>query len=173
MGFTAEAVSANSTLVPDGENRAWDVWDCPPETIPNTVRAFELVFPTPELAVRPEQRPTKDWKNVVYIEAAPPGKLTVVTLFVTRGRIDLSHESEPSFWLACLDLGNGYYAQLVAHSDDEGDLPNTIEERIADARETAEKSGETLSDEAYAYFFGQNPGGVRYIFGARLDRPDR
>ena len=72
MGFTTEAISKNSHLLPSDQHRAWEVWDQPPISLPNTVIAFQLVFPTSELAVRPEQRIPKEWKNVIFIEAAPP-----------------------------------------------------------------------------------------------------
>lgn len=63
----------------------------------------------------PEQRLPKEWRKVIYIEAAPSGtgKMAVVTLFVTTGDVSLRHESEPSLCLASLDIGNGRRAQLV------------------------------------------------------------
>jgi hypothetical protein len=115
MGFTTEAVVKNRNLLLTDQNRAWEVWDEPPVSLPNTVIAFRLLFPPSELAVRPEQRVPNEWANVVYIEAAPPGKLTVLTLFVTVGDVVLRHESEPSFCLASLDIGNNRRAQLIAH----------------------------------------------------------
>jgi hypothetical protein len=72
-----------------------------------TVVAFRLVFPTSELAVSPELRTPKEWQDVIYVESAPPGKLTVLTLFVTAGEPKLAHDSEPSFRLASFDFGNG------------------------------------------------------------------
>ena len=96
MGFTTEAIDKNPLLVGEGENRAWEVWDKPPETIPNTVQAFQLVFTSSQLAVSESRRPNKIWKDITYIEAPPTGKLTVVTLFVTKGNIKLTHETEPS-----------------------------------------------------------------------------
>jgi hypothetical protein len=69
------------------------------------VTAFRLLFPTSELAVRPEQRRPKDWAKVIYLEAALAGKITVVTLFLTLSGSLLRHETEPSFCLASLDIG--------------------------------------------------------------------
>jgi hypothetical protein len=170
MGFTTEALAKNPTLVADGKNRAWDVWDRPPETIPNTVRAFQLVFPTSQLAVRADQRRPKDWSNIIHIEAAPQGKLTVLTLFVTCGNIALTHESEPSFCLASLDLGNGLYAQLVAHGDPEGNMPDIVTSSVAEARRQTENAGIVIPDGAYGYFLGQRDDGTRFIFGALVHR---
>lgn len=56
MGFTTEAVVKTRNLFPTDQNRAWEVWDEPPVSLPNTVIAFRLLFPPSELAVRPEQR---------------------------------------------------------------------------------------------------------------------
>src|SRR5215218_4218108 len=99
----------NPALVPAGANRAWEVWNEPPPVLPDTVVAFRLIFPTSELAVRPEQRTTKQWRDTLFIESAPPdsGKLTVVTLFVTVGDPELRHESAPSLRFASLELNNG------------------------------------------------------------------
>jgi hypothetical protein len=72
MAFTSEALAKNPALVPAGANRAWEVWDEPPPVLPDTVVAFRLIFPTIELAVKPEQRTTKQWRNTVFIESAPP-----------------------------------------------------------------------------------------------------
>jgi len=171
MGFTTEAVEKNPALLPDGENRAWDIWDEPPATLPDTVVAFKLIFPSSELAVRPEQRKTKQWRDVLHIEAAPPGKVTVLTLFVTKGVQSLKHESEPSFCLASLDIGNQRQAQLIAHFDPKVGLPELIEASVAKARELTRSKGIVIPEGAYAYFFGQQDSGCRFIVGARMERP--
>ena len=169
MGFTTEALEQNPGLLPEEANRAWEVWDCPEETIPNTVKAFALVFPAEQLVIRPDQRDQKAWKNVIFIEAAPPGKLTVVMLFVTRGNVSLRHESEPSIWLASFDLGNGCFAQLVAHGELEGNLPEVIANSVAQSRLLAVRAGRVIPKGAYAYFLGHREDGMRYICGASLD----
>ncbi|WP_068815712.1 hypothetical protein [Phormidesmis priestleyi] len=169
MGFTTEAISKNSHLLPSDQNRAWEVWDQPPISLPNTVIAFQLVFPTSELAVRPEQRIPKEWKDVIFIEAAPPGKLTILTLFVTVGDMVLTHECEPSFCLASLDIGGGRYAQLIAHGDPENDLPQLLEQSVAEAQKQAKISGITIPDGAYGYFFGKRENGSRFLFGACIN----
>lgn len=171
MGFTTEAIAQNKTWLSNEQNRAWDVWDKPPESLPNTVVAFHLIFPTSELAVRPEQRTSKEWsKNDIFIEAAPPGKLTVISLFVTTGDIALTHECEPSFCLAHLEIGNGRYANLIAYGESENNLPQLIELSVAEARRHAELSGKAMPKEAYGYFLGQREDGSHFLFGARINR---
>ena len=63
--------------------------------LPNVTIAFRLFFPTSELPVRPEQRQPDQWRQVIFIEPAPPGsgKLTALTLFVTNGDVEPKHDS--------------------------------------------------------------------------------
>jgi hypothetical protein len=172
MGFTETARTKYPGLIPTDRNRAWDVWNEPPVHLPATVIAFRLVFPTSELAVMPEQRPAKEWKKVIYIEAAPlgTGKMTVVTLFVTTGDVSLRHESESSLCLASLDIGNGRRAQLVAHGEPEAEIPEIINDAIRKGRSQAEGAGVKIPPGAYAYLLGVSSQGWRYIVGARVNR---
>jgi hypothetical protein len=128
VGFTTEAFPHVRSSY---DNRAWEVWNEPPASLPYTVVAFRLLFPTSELAVTPEMRKPKEWKDVIYIESAPPGKLTVLTLFVTVGEPALAHESEPSFRLACFDIGGGRCAQLVAHGEPENGFSDLLRTTVA------------------------------------------
>jgi hypothetical protein len=173
MAFTTEAISNDPRLLDCDKNRAWEVWDRPPESFPETVIAFRLIFPTTELAVRPEQRVASEWANVVFIEAAPAGKHTVLSLFICSGAVTLRHESEPSFTLASLDIGAGQYAQLVAHGDPEGQSPELLARYVFDARLRAEADGVEIPEEAYGYFFGHRDDGSRFLIGARLTRPGK
>ena len=170
MGFTEEAVEKNPTLVPFGEDRAWEVWNEPPAVLPETVIAFRLIFLTSELAVRPEHRKPKEWADVLYLEAGPPGKVTALTVFVTTGDLVLKHESEPSFCLASLDIESGRRVQLVAHGEAEGEWPILIERAVADSRAKAQAAGVQIPTGAYGYFFGRGNEGSRFLVGARLDR---
>lgn len=170
MGFTSEALKKTPTLVQSSENRAWEVWDRPPAMLPQTTTAFHLYFPTSELAVDASQRVGKKWKNVVYLEAAPPGKTTTVTLFITNGDIGLRHESEPSFLLASFSLDNGHYAKLMAHGDPEGTLPDMIARCVELSREMAREKGIAVPSTAFSYFFGHRDNGARFICGARMNR---
>jgi hypothetical protein len=170
MGFTTEALMKDKALLANDKDRAWEVWDEPPPTLPDTVVAFRLLFPNSELAVRPEQRSSKEWKQVIFIEAAPPGKLTVAKLFVTSGDRVLGHVSEPSVCLASLDIGENRRAQLVLHTDPEGDFPQFLAGNVAKARAQTELVGVEIPNDAYGYFFGNRSDGSRFLVGARIDR---
>lgn len=170
FGFTTEAIEKNSNLLTCNQNRAWEVWDRPPEVLPKTVIAFRLLFPTSELTIRPDQRIPSQWKNVIHIEAAPAGKVTVFTLFITIGDFAMQHESEPSFCLASLNIGAERHAQLVAHGDPEGQLPKLIDDSVVMARREAENFGIELPSGAFGYFFGHQEDGSRFLVGAKLNR---
>jgi hypothetical protein len=173
MGFTEEAIKKNPSLIPADRNRAWDAWDEPPPQLPQTVVAFKLAFPNSELVITPEQRTSKLWKNVVYVDIwkqLPPGWMTVLTLLVTGGDLHWRHERGPSFWVASLDIGQGRYAQLVAHGDPEGDIHEVIRKNIARVRAQAEQTGVSFSPKAYAYMLGIHDEGIRYIVSGRVNR---
>jgi hypothetical protein len=170
MGFTSEALVKNPNLMKlEGEDRTWEVWDKPPPQLPSTTIAFRLFFPTSELAVRPEQRPAPEWDKVIFIEPAPPGggKLSALTLFVTNGDVEPRHESEPSFRLASLAIGQDLHAQLIAHAEPEGSIPRIIERTRAEARLKVRASGQELPAEAYVYVLGRLDDGSRFLAGAR------
>lgn len=171
MAWSETAVAKNSRLLSSDGKRTWDVWDEPPPSLPGVVTAFHLIFPTSELAVRPERRPSNDWSRVIYIEAAPPGQMVLVTLFVTAGDPILEPQGGgPSIRLASLGIGEGRSAQLVAYGAPEADIPAIIERCTSQARIKAQSENVALPPEAYVYFFGRRPDGARYIVGARVFR---
>ncbi len=175
MGFTTEALAKNPNIVPLEGNRAWEVWDQPPPQLPNVTIAFRLFFPTSELAVRLEQRQPDQWREVVFIEPAPPGngKLTALTLFVTNGDVEPKHDFEPSFRLASLAIGHDMHAQLVAHGEPEGNIPKIIERTAEHAQLKVRGSGQEMPAEAYMYVLGRMDDGSRYLVGARASRGGR
>jgi hypothetical protein len=172
MGFTEQGIK-KYPWIPADRNRAWDIWPEPSPQLPQTVVAFKLVFPNSELVITPEQRTSKLWKKVVYVDIwkqLPPNWMTVVTLFVTTGDLHLRHERGPSFWVASLDIGQGRYAQLVAHGDPEGDIHEVIGKNIARVRAQAEQVGAKVPPAGYAYMLGIQDEGIRYIVSGRVNR---
>jgi hypothetical protein len=49
VGFATQALGKIGQLLPNGQNRAWDVWDEPQAQLPNATVAFKLLFPASEL----------------------------------------------------------------------------------------------------------------------------
>jgi hypothetical protein len=173
MGFTTDAVRKNTRLVPTGENRAWEVWDRPPETYPGLVVAFHLVFPTSELAVSPELREPTKWKDVIFIEAAPigSGMLTLVTLFITTGDPELIPVSGgPGLRLGSLDIGENQRAQLIAYGSPEANIPKIVADCAVQGRNNATAKGVELPKGAYGYFLGRRDDGSRFLIGARVGK---
>jgi hypothetical protein len=171
VGFDRAALSKIGGLLPSGQNRAWDVWDEPEEQLPKATIAFKPLFPTSELIIPPEKRHSRVWnRNAVFIEAAPPGKITAVTLFITDGEQNLVHASEPSITLARLPINRQRVAQLVAHGDPEGDLMQVIDSAVSQAISGAHSKGIEVPNDGYGYFVGRSNDGCRFIFGARMKR---
>lgn len=170
MGFTTEAIKKDLSLLRFGQNRAWEVWERPPTSLPETVPAFRLIFLSSELAVKPEDRLSKKWKDVIYIESGPPGKLSMLTLFITKGEINLKHASQPSFCMACLNIGGGLRAQLVAHGEWEAGWPDVINEALIAGRRQTKDHNIDVPDGAYCYFFGNLPDSSRFLIGARFKK---
>jgi hypothetical protein len=172
ISLTTEAISKNDSLISPEENRALEVWDKPTESLPNTVTAFRIIFPRSELAVKPENRIREVWRHVIFVEAAPPGKVTVMTIFVTNTneQVSLRHESEPSFCLASLDIGDGRRVQLIAHCESEGNIQDIISKSVERARLQCQQASTQIPKGAYGYFFGRQDDGCRFLVGARIDR---
>jgi hypothetical protein len=131
---------------------------------------FRLIFPTSELGIRPNQRGTRQWRNTVFIRAAPmdSGKSTVVTLFVTVGgpRPDRSFGGELP--LAWLELSAQRRAQLVAHAAREGTMPQTMATARAAALERVRAEGIEVPDTSYLYFFGSTTLTVIQSWGQQM-----
>ncbi len=70
LGYTEEGSPRTPAWSHRGADRAWDVWDEPPEIDANIVFvfAFRMNFPTSELVIRPDQRPPKLWRGTVFIK---------------------------------------------------------------------------------------------------------
>lgn len=172
MGFTQEALKKHPNLLNENENRAWEIWNKPEPQLPDVVIAYRLYFPPSELAVRPAQRDQHPdlWKRTIFLEAAPPGKMTAVTLFITKGDHELKHESEPSIWLASLDIGEGRRVQLVVHGEPEGVIPALINKALSEVRDRANQARKEIPPEGYLYVHGKLPDGSRFVVGAKANR---
>ena len=82
---------------------------------------------------------------------------------MTAGDVRLKHESEPTIWLASIDIGDNRRAQLLAHGEPEGFIPGWLNEKVAQGRKQAEEAGVTLPDDAYGYFLSALPDGSRFL----------
>jgi hypothetical protein len=167
MAFAKESPEAKRLYAATGD-RIWEAWDPPAPQLPNTQIVFRVKFITSELARPPEHR--KKWEDVVIVKPAPSGSIVHATLFITQGAFPLRHESGASFPLACLDLGDGRFAQLFVHLDPEEDIQARIARRVAEAWAEAKRVGQVLPSDAVAHFYGHDASGYRFIYGARMNR---
>jgi hypothetical protein len=165
LGLTKEAIRKRPDLLASpNDDRAWDVWNIPCETLPQTTVAFHLYFPSSELTVPLAQRTGKLWKDVIFIEPGPPGRMRVLTLFITRGDIMPGYGSEPSFTLASFEMTNGY-AKLIAHADPDN------QEWLNGLMSSARQAGApTHPPEDFLYIGGRCHDGSRFIVGVRNNR---
>ncbi len=169
VGFTQEAVASFPWLAPAGGNRALEVWDEPQETLPRTVTAFRLLFPTSELAVRPDQRTNGAWRETRFIEPAPEGKIVCVSVFLSQGSTSPRHESEWSEPLGSFEVG-GRFLHVVAHHDPELDLPGIMDRSVLKAWASSTAHGVDIPPTAFSYCHGRHPDGARFFLGARVMR---
>jgi hypothetical protein len=100
----------------------------------------------------------------------PDRKMVVASLFVTKGDKILRHESEPSLWLASLEMVDGRRAQLIVHGEPNGEFPEIIDRGIKQGLAQAEQAGVKLPPGAYAYFLGGSSEGWHFLVGARANR---
>jgi len=126
------------------------------------------------LQISPDQRHPRLWRGTVFIEPAPleSGQLAVVSLFATRGDVELRSEPGPSCRFASLVLGDGRRAQLVAYLDQLGEVPKALDDLRLRAQALADRAGSAMPDEGYIYAFGKNPEGVRSLLVARAKTAD-
>ncbi len=170
MAFTQEAFSKNLALCFERENRVWEVWDKPEESLPNTVTAFKLYFPLKELGLDPSLRKSTKWKDVFFIEASPSPLMTVITLFVCSSEINLKHSSQPSFCLAKFHIKNNHTVQVIAHSEKEGNIPKMISNQMPIILQQLKDKKIDTPISSFCYLFGHHDDGCRYIVGAKADR---
>ncbi len=166
LAFTREAIEQGTVMIGLNENRAWDIWDKPSGPV---AVAYRLYFLTSELAVRPENRASAEWNDVIFIEPGPAGLMTAVSLFVTQGLIAGKHDNQPSVILACMPLLDDTYLQLIAHGELEQTALDLVKTSVARSRSDAAAKGLTIPNGAYGYFFGMNEDGSRFLIGARID----
>ena len=170
MGFTQEAVGTvreRNLLGPD-EDRAWSVWDQPPEVIPASTAAFRLFFFPQHLAVTPGHRTSRLWRREqIYVRAPQPPAITIVTLWVTQGAHVLRAEDHRSLTLARLPLGGAKMVQVtVSEETPSAAFLAGLEGSLAEARAHTQAAGVTVPEEGRVALFGNDNTGCRFMVEA-------
>jgi hypothetical protein len=170
MAFTEQAAKEVPGLVPPQRDRAWSVWEKPPETIPSTVIAFRLFFLPSELAVTPAMRPAKQWRDVLFFEQAPAGCVSVVSLLVSRGKATFTCEAGPTAEVAVLPLAADRFVTLVIHV--EIPSPEFVEKVSSTARMLSRAiSGRQPPRDSRLLQFGEHANGSRHLIEMRYVVP--
>ncbi len=167
MAFTEEAVTKKPSLVESENQRAWEVWDRPNPDAPAMI-AFQLIFKTSELAVTPEHRKANIWRKVSFIEPAPSGFATISAVFFTVGQVEVRSCDARSFTLGQLDIGNGYWAQVVIYQRPEASLDELLAKFRQRAIATCKDRRIEVPPSSFAYIYGQGEDGHRFVIPARM-----
>lgn len=172
FGFTDEALKNNPSLVKDGEDRAWEVWDRPSPIIPNAIVAFRLRFFTSELAITQEMRQTKGWTQqpIVFIEAAPNDGEDIVTVWITEGNPQLTYDKGPSVTLASLPLPEGWRVQVTVHGENEASAREWLENAVTEATRSVQEWGLKIPPTSRLLLFGHAADGGRFVAEANAFR---
>lgn len=167
VGFTRESIEKGLvTLLPEQE-RQWEDWLEPPETLPGVVRAFELKFPRLSLALKPSDRISSKWKkNKIFIEAGKDDLHTFISLCINRSASFPDWEGERTVPLGIWKLFDGRYCQLIARTSFQPDLSEWIGQYVNHACEQAISDGLELTGDEFLYFHGHEPDGCRFFVGA-------
>jgi hypothetical protein len=167
IALTKEAIQRNPEFVGVNGDRVWERWTKPEEVVSGVAPAFHLVFLTSELAIAPEVRKGKIWRDTHFIEPAPSNLVVMLSLFITAIDTPLMHESMPSFCLGQWSLPNDSYIQLVAHVDPIDGWESEVRRAREIYRQQMENKNRKIPQGAYFYFWGEMPTGARFLLGAK------
>ena len=163
MAFTKE-----SNIKMKQNDRTWEEWQLTTNQIENAQIPFRLFFSSLDLGVTPRMRTGKKWKNIIYVEAPPDGKLTAISIFILEADLQVNHESEPSFCLASFTTPNDKWVKVIAHGEPEGNIPQI--KRLAMERVLIELENNNIDKPpgAYAYFLGHLEDESRFLCGTPI-----
>jgi hypothetical protein len=157
------AFTSDSSIEMTPGNRTWEVWAPPVGFVDGIVAAFRFYFLTSELFVLPKDRVTNSWKKVVFIEEGPLEKMSVVTVFVTDYQVRIQADHKRSFRFASLDIGNGKFAQIVAHAENSNEMETNVRRNIENVRKSVISAASQIHSDAPCHFFGNCADGARYL----------
>jgi hypothetical protein len=172
MALTTEAIRARPQLASDERDRTWESWEPPAEILSGVVSALRLQFIHSEIAVTPELRKGRIWRQTTFVEPAPNSDVTVASVFITDSDQRLQARDAPTIWLASLPIPDGRFVQVTLHGMRlvEG-LREVVSDAISNARQLAVEHGVEVPPTGRNFFFGHQSDGTRLIFEANYHRP--
>jgi hypothetical protein len=167
FAHTTAAVKKDPSLLEGRDDRVWEKWKRPATADMAAVCAFQFVFPTSELALKPAQRAR--WpRSVVFVEPSEEQtRMTVLSLFVAPDLELVQLGGVEHIPVARLRLQNGGSAQLVAHHEPAESAERMIEAALERMRVRLGERYEDMPRGAYAYLFGKRQSGARFVIGCR------
>jgi hypothetical protein len=168
FGFTSEAVRARPELAPDGSDRTWERWQRPAEQVPGFTRALDLFFLRSELAVTPELRPEKLWRDNVYLPLPPEGFAGVVSVTFTAKPVAPTPVVGIYVQVAHLALPGGEHLHVVYHTHREADAsPDEFRRQVLQFIEQHDPDRIAVPPDGYIYALAARADGTRCIVGGR------
>lgn len=166
FGFTQEAAAG---LLTGGAPRHWEIWPRPDPQYESATAAFRLLFLPSEFALPEADRPRSTWEDVAFLSAGPAWH--VFTIWITRSRPTLRHESNATATLAVYPLPSGEEVQVTFH----GEEPNPeIAQAIAATQEQVSSTVDAAAvpDAGRLLAFGHGDDGARFLTELWFHRND-
>ncbi len=169
LALTEQAVKARPDLLPPGADRVWDRWAPPPDHDSRLVIAFQVVFPSRELYVRPEQR--TGWKPMVFVEpSSDPDKMVVVSTCVvpSLAAVQPPPDGTPFGVLAVIPIDERRSVQLVATYEAAAPFEQVRNDAMEAQKRRFGVVPGTVPDDAVMVLWGAKPDGARWLTAARV-----
>jgi hypothetical protein len=171
MALTSEAIRARPELTAGGQDRAWERWDPPAVILPGVISAIRLQFIYSELAVTPELRKAKLWRETQFVEPAPNSDITLANIFISD-REQLLQARDATIWLASLQIPDGRFVEVTLHGMRFSEtLRQVMGDAIRESRRVVAEQGIEPPPTGRTFFFGYQSDGTRLIFEANYHRP--
>ena len=174
-GFTSEAVQRRPALLDLWDGRAWDKWPEPTAVVGEAECAFQLCFPTLELAMTAKRQSSWHRSSVLLIETPEdPDIATAVSLLTSPDREPV--EVEPPAGVAefgvfaVLPLTDGRSVQLASHQEPAAPMIKEAEVALDRIRDEHPDGFARLPKTAYFYGAGRKENGTRWVVAARVWR---
>ena len=170
LGFTQKAVRNRPSLVPDGQDRAWEKWSPPEGHDSNPVVALKIAFPPESMHLGQEEWQTRE-PDVLIMAPRDGRQMVLLHFFVVPGESDLMVLGDVTGGLvAVMALPDGRTVQVAASYAPADDLMRMIDD-VWDTAPYKLIEGVDLRSGQYAglLIHGAQRDGTRYL--ASVYRP--
>lgn len=169
FALTEQAIKSRPELLPPGADRVWDRWAPPPDHDSRLVIAFQVVFPSRELYLRPENR--TGWKPIVFVEPSSDlDTMVVVSVCVVPSLdpVQAPADVEASGLLAVIPVDAHRSVQLVAHYEAAIPFEKLRNDGLQTQKQRLGIIPGTVPDDAVVVLWGTKSDGTRWLSAARF-----